>query len=65
MTWKELITDLEKYDVDIRDNYFEISNLCFFMDGAVLNDFGNTISENRTYEQMKLIIENLFDEVKL
>lgn len=70
MTWEELCEFASKYDkysMYKYDRHFTIWPLRFHDNGIVeyMNEWGeNELAKNRTYEQMKAIIENLFNEVK-
>lgn len=65
MTWEELvefakqhISDLYVYD-DMLYFYNVDCEIAFLKDGTITADYGGTLAENRTYTQMKSILENL------
>ena len=65
LTWEELVDWAKNLNAEIEGKYIEICGCfkvcgCFFWkDGEITDFLGDTIAENRSYEQMKTIIENL------
>ena len=59
LTWEELIDWVKGLNSKIEEKYIKISGCFFWKDGTITNSWGDTMAENRSYEQMKTIIENL------
>ena len=64
LSWEELCEYAESKGAIISDTYFEIENLRFHKEGGIIysDEVGyRFISKNRSYEQMKNIIDNLHE----
>ena len=57
MTWEEFVDWAKELNAEIEERYIKICGCFFWKDGTITRD--NIISENRSYEQMQIIIENL------
>lgn len=65
MTWEELKEYAKKYDTykeDADNRFFNLSNDLFFCYNGKIDTFNYNLANDRTYEQMKTIIDNLFGE---
>ncbi|MCM1497332.1 MAG: hypothetical protein NC124_02590 [Clostridium sp.] len=67
MTWEELKEFASKEDTYRENNQGDMfcifNDLYFYKNGAV-QTYNYYVSEYRSYDQMKVVIENLLDEVK-
>ena len=59
MTWEEFVDWAKELNAEIKEKYIKLCGCFFWEDGTITNSWGDTMSENRSYEQMKTIIENL------
>ena len=72
MTWEELLKWVKnnygkRVYIGLREDFFMLENLGFEDDGSIYYRNYETnedegIVENKTFDQMKLIIENMFDK---
>lgn len=62
LTWEELVDCAKNLNAKIEEKYIKICGCFFWKDGTITNSWGDTMSENRSYEQMKTIIENLIEK---
>lgn len=59
LTWEELVDFVKNLNTKIEDKYIKLCGCFFWKDGTITNSWGDTMAENRSYEQIKTIIENL------
>ena len=62
MTWEELCEYAHDRGALLHGNWFYFNRLNFAKDGSIRYAFTPDIAKNRTYEQMKNIIDNLYGE---
>lgn len=65
MTWEELkefASKNETYKEHPNDNFFMLGRDLYFYKNGAVSTCDYVLAENRTPEQMKAIIENLFGE---
>ena len=59
LTWEEFVNWAKELNAKIEKKYIKLCGCFFWRDGTITNSWGDTMSENRSYEQMQIIIENL------
>ena len=59
ITWEEFVDWAKELNAKIEEKYIKLCGCFFWKDGTITNSWGDTMAENRSYEQMKTIIENL------
>lgn len=59
MTWEEFVDWAKELNAEIKEKYIKLCDCFFWKDGTITNSWGDTMAENRSYEQMQIIIENL------
>ncbi|MDY3907244.1 MAG: hypothetical protein SOZ42_01145 [Candidatus Enterosoma sp.] len=57
MTWKEFVDWAKELNAEIEERYIKICGCFFWRDDTITRS--DIIAENRLYEQMQIIIENL------
>ena len=57
MTWKEFVDWAKELNAEIEERYIKICGCFFWKDGTITRS--DIMAENRSYEQMQIIIENL------
>lgn len=62
MTWRDLCEYAKRKNAYIWKKNIHLNNLSFSADGKIKTSDGEIVAENRTYEQMKNIIDNLYGE---
>lgn len=62
LTWEELVDFVKNLNAGITEKYIKICGCFFWKDGTITNSWSDTMAENRSFEQMKTIIENLIEE---
>lgn len=63
MTWEELLDFAKNFECEyfaMVKNAFVIEDFVFYKSGKITKDSGEFIAANRSYEQMKNIIVNLW-----
>lgn len=65
MTWEDLVIKAKCLGYDLSGNdlskWLVNCEIVFYKDGSITADYGGTLAENRTYEQMYQIMLNLED----
>ena len=59
ITWEEFVDWAKELNAKIEERYIKLCGCFFWQDGTITNSWGDTMSENRSYEQMTIIIKNL------
>jgi hypothetical protein len=62
LTWKELCEYAKSKGAFIWEKTIHLDNLCFSADGNIETADYDIVAEHRTYEQMKTIIQALYEE---
>jgi hypothetical protein len=62
MTWRDLCEYAKRKNAYIWKKNINLNNLSFSADGKIKTSDYEIVAENRTYEQMKTIIQALYEE---